>query len=247
MDCGIAADGFRILINGIHAQLSAGADNLVRSRIARPEAGRERSQPLPRKTQDRRSHFVYFPEARLAVVGARGEHFERFRAKKVARGIDAINTDVIERSSAEFLLQPDIALFDVPGEYRIENPRFAELAGLQKGNHLQIGAVEMKPVSDHQFDAAVLRGPDHGFAFLRGHGHRFFAKDVYARLRGAHGELAVHAVGQGNVDRVQLPALKADGIILVRQKIGHAVLPPQFFELKEIVGKKSDQLGVLGM
>ena len=103
----------------------------------------------------------------------------------------------------------------------------------------------MQAVGDHQLDRGLARGLRHLLAFVLGHRHRLLAQHVHARARGAHGVLAVHAVRQRDVDRVDRAALQALVVLLVG--VGAArrrTSCRELFALHRVAGDQRRQLGV---
>lgn len=69
----------------------------------------------------------------------------------------------------------------------MEQPGFAQSAGMQQRDRLEITGFEMQSISDHQFDARKFGGTKHLAAVAGGDCQGFFAEDMNARLGCPHG------------------------------------------------------------
>src|SRR4030095_12404806 len=98
--------------------------------------------------------FVDFFEALvLFVCAAESKDFRRFGTEEIARGVDAINANVVERAAAFFLIGPNIFRTHLPDKGRHEKARIPEFSRTYElyGRHIRI--FEMQPISNHQLNA----------------------------------------------------------------------------------------------
>ena len=76
---------------------------------------------------------------------------------------------------------------------------------------------ELAAVADGQLDFGGFAGVDHRLAFLSRDFHRLFAEDMFAGLRGANRVLAMHGIGQNNVNDIDLRIASdlIEGLVIV--------------------------------
>ena len=109
---------------------------------------------------------------------------------------------------------------------------------------VQVALLEVKSVGDHQFDPGLLRGADHGLALFLGDRHGLFAQDVHTCAGRTLGVLAVHAVGQTDVDRVDIPAGQQPVVLLIRTSLLDLVLLAQHAQLLGVIRDQRSELRV---
>src|ERR1043166_7437463 len=151
-----------------------------------------------------------------------------------ARGVDAVDADVVEGAAAEGVLQPDVARLHLHGEGRGEDARLADAPGARHLDRLEVGALEVQAIGHHQLDAGGARGLGPALALLLGHRHRLLDQHVQARLRRADRVLGMQAVRRGDVDRVDLAALQHLVVALVRVARVDVVLGAELLELDRV-------------
>jgi hypothetical protein len=74
--------------------------------------------------------------------------------------------------------------------------------GLNKGANLEEDGIEVEPVADHEVDVVGAASVDHVAALGGGNSHGLLTEDMLAGFGGADGVLAVHRVGERDVDGV---------------------------------------------
>ena len=109
----------------------------------------------------------------------------------------------------------------------------AQLAVADQFDGAQVGGLVLAAVGDHEFPVGLLAGVDHGLGIGDGGGHGLFAEHVLAGLGRADGVLGVHAVGQGDVDGVDVFVVGdgVDSFVAVDVARGNAVLAAIFSAL----------------
>ena len=165
------------------------------------------------EAQDRGRRFVDLGQRLDAAVDRHRHDFDGLGAEQIARGVDAVDADVVERAAAEGLLRADVTAPHGHRERRVEVLRLADPALPHEVDHPQVDLLEVQAVGDHQLDAVLGAGGDHPLALGGGHRHRLLAQDVDAGARGANRILRVLRVGQRDVDRVDV--LEAGLVVVV--------------------------------
>src|SRR5262249_15482216 len=117
----LALDGQLILqrrsqiICWLQTQRPFGTDDLIRRHIVCSEAAGERRQPVARELHDGAGHFFDLMESLAGIAHANGTDFEWFVLEQIARGVDAVDADVVQGSAAKIGTQPNIALLHLHG------------------------------------------------------------------------------------------------------------------------------------
>ena len=204
----VLADGQRvaerlgIFIRRLGVDVALGADDAEIGDAVGVEAGGERREPIAVETQQARRHLVDLRHVRSRAVDRRGEHRRRLRAEHQARGVDAVDAEVVERAAAELALGADAARLGVHRERRAEVARLADLARANDVEHLEKQRLEVQAVGGHDLDVGLLGRLDHAVALLLRHRQRLLAQHVLAGLGGAHHVVLVLGVGRADVDGV---------------------------------------------
>ena len=181
----------RVLIGRLEREVALGADDAVLGRVGGAEAAQEARQALTGKAQHR-AHRL------LDLAGAPRRHrayLDRLVAEQPARGVDAVDADVVERAAAQGALEANVPGHHLHREGGIEKPRLADAPGARDFDRLQVGALEVQAIGDHQLHARAARRLGHALALLLGERHRLLHQHVDACLRGADRVLGVQAVG----------------------------------------------------
>ena len=121
----IVPEGHGIFVRRIHPKASFGANDFIGGGIHGAKTARKRAEPVIRKTQQGAAHLINFTKASLAVTAAIGEGFLRFSLEEIACGIDAVDSKIVQRASAEIVPCADVSLFDLQREKRIKKARLA--------------------------------------------------------------------------------------------------------------------------
>ena len=114
-----------VFVRRIDGELALGAHQPVLRHFGRAEAAGERGEALVGKAQHRAHRFLDFARA------ARGHraHLDRLVAEQPARGVDAVDADVVERAAAlGARVRAHVVVGDLEAENAVEQPRLAELA-----------------------------------------------------------------------------------------------------------------------
>src|SRR5947209_11065374 len=91
---------FRVAIARLGAQVPFGSHDAVGRDTSSPKAAGKRGQAIVGKAHNRAGRLFHFAEARFAIGRSRTPDFYRLGAKQVAGGVDAIDTDIIERAAS---------------------------------------------------------------------------------------------------------------------------------------------------
>ena len=118
----------------------------------------------------------------------------------MARGVYAIDADILQWPAPMFGLQAVIAGGHLEAEYRLENQRRADAALPDMIQNGQGGGFVVQPVCGHQENSRGIGGGNHGLGFGHGYRQRFFHHDVLARPCGANGIVGVHGIRQCDID-----------------------------------------------
>src|SRR5437667_10493669 len=92
------------LVAGLDAQRALRTDDAVFRSVVGAEAHAEGREPLARKAQHAGRGFFNV----AFLPGSHGERLDRLGAEDMARGVDAINADVVQRTAAALRLEADI-------------------------------------------------------------------------------------------------------------------------------------------
>lgn len=87
------------LVGIVDNQISSCSDDLVVRHIGRAEAAHESRQPVSREDEAGTDHLFHFSKSLIVATGFVSKHLHRFILKKIAGCVDAIDADVIERST----------------------------------------------------------------------------------------------------------------------------------------------------
>ena len=172
------------------------------------------------------------------VVGRRVRHrvdFDRLLAGEVPRGVERVDADVHQRAAAGHrLAEPPLRrVADVEAGVGQDHPRRPHLGGvLRHLDHRLVVRLVPDAVADHQLAAGRLGRRDHLLALLRRVGHRLLAQHVLAGLERADGVLGVHAVGQHDVDDVDVRVVRQAVVVVV----GVDVLRVDAVHLRQVPG-----------
>ena len=67
---------------------------------------------------------------RVLELGSGGaDAFRRLASEQISRGVDAVDSDIPDGTSAQFALCPDVSLADLHAEGRVEHPQLANRPG----------------------------------------------------------------------------------------------------------------------
>src|SRR5262245_17368052 len=158
----------RVVVRRLDRQVAFGAREAVLRNLGGAERRGEARQALVRKAQHRAHRFLHLVQR----AGGRGAHLERLVGEQRARRVDAVDTDVVEHAAARLAPHADVARRHRGAERGVEQARFADAPGARDLARLEVGALEVQAVADHQLDAGLARGVDHALAFFLGHRHR---------------------------------------------------------------------------
>ena len=132
-------------------------------------------------------------------------HPRRPLARRQAHQAHRIAAGIEQRAAAERRAEADIGrIVEVHPEARADQPHLADRAlrePLAQGRHVRLGHVRIALAQDH---LVAARGVEHRLGLGRRHGDRLLAQHVLAGLGGADRPFGVHAVGQRDVDRIDV-------------------------------------------
>jgi hypothetical protein len=163
-------------------------------------------------------------------------------AKEIARRVETVDADIVERAAAHTGLRANVSGTDCHREGRVEKLRLSDSPLLDEVHDFQVDLFEVKAIGNHEFHAMVTAGLNHPAAFGDGHGHRFLAQDVDARLCGANRVLGVHRVRKGDVNCVHL--LQTFLVFLVGIRLFQPVLPGNLAPLRGVIADNRGKFGV---
>ncbi len=165
---------------------------------------------------------------------------------EISHRVDAVDADVVNRPPTELArVEPDVAFLDLHGEDRVEQPGLSQAPSLHQLDGLEVGFLEVKPVSHHQLDPVLLADPDHGQTVLFGHRQRLLTEDVDSSSGCPFGVLPVQVVGKGDVDRVHHATLQALLELVVGKAGLDLISATEPFQLFRVIGDETSQLRVL--
>src|SRR4029078_6223332 len=167
-----------VLVRGIDADVSPGADDLVEPDVGRIEAGDEGGDAVTFEAQQRAGRLVDLLQLRAGRVDRDGHDLGRLGPAHVAGGVDAVDADVVERSAPHPPPGADVAGADGHRERRGEDVRLADPAAAPQVDHPQVDLFEVQAVGDHQLDAVAAAGPDHPAALAGGDRHPLLAQPL---------------------------------------------------------------------
>ncbi len=123
----------------------------------------------------------------------------------------------------------------------------SEFLGARDANHLAIEGLVLAAIGDHQLALRLLAGGDHGFAVGNRSGHRLFAQHMLAGLEAANGVFGVHAVGQHDVNDVDVGIVLqlVVGLVAVDVLRVDAITRAELGGLFGMPGNERDGLGML--
>src|ERR1700682_3554402 len=94
-----------IFVGRIETQHALSANDGIGGDIGRPEAARESCSQAPGKPKSREKTFFYFTESRIAAIFSRPKYFFGLGPEQITGGVDAIDSDIVQRASTLFPLQ----------------------------------------------------------------------------------------------------------------------------------------------
>ena len=112
----------------------------------------------------------------------------------------------------------------------------AQLTGTHEFDGMQVGFVKVKTIGNHQLGLIALRRANHFLALRLVGSHGFFAQHMNASVGGLHGIVAMHAVGQRDIDGVNFAAVHEMRIVLIGVDRFHAVFFAELLGFGGIVG-----------
>src|SRR5579871_896066 len=118
------------VVGWIKPQIALGTDHAIAGNLHGAEVARKGGHTVAGKTQNRAGHLLDLAEAFLAIVGADRENLRWLGLEQIARGIDAVDADVVQRAAAGLLAQTNVAGFDLLSERGIEQTHVAKLSRL---------------------------------------------------------------------------------------------------------------------
>ena len=187
-------------------------------------------------------------EARSGRLGGdlRGEGGGLF-AGDPADGVERVDAEIEERTaSGELAVKPPaVELRAVEAALKAldltDGARASDLANL-----LPHGIV-LDAIGDHQLHVRLAAGVDHPGAFGGGDSHGLLAEDMLAGLGGADGVFGVHAVGQPDVDGIDLGIVRdlVEVLVVVDRFVRDSVELLKFRRL--LRGVAADQRGDLAV
>ena len=95
-----------VLVGRIDREVALGADQAVGRDVGGAEAAGERGQAVAGEAQHRAHRFLDLVERARRRSRA---HLHRLVAEQLARGVDAVDADVVERAAAGVALHADVA------------------------------------------------------------------------------------------------------------------------------------------
>src|SRR5437588_11076670 len=205
--------------------MAFGAGNLESPSALRAEAGGKGSQPFSRKPEDGTGHLVNFLKALFAIVGAERKYFGWLCVEQTSGGVDAVNANIIKCSAAKGFLEPDITFPNLHWKKGMKDARLAQLARLDDFHGWQLAWIEMKPISRHELYIVLCAGINHLLAIVLGHSQWFFTEHMHASLGGSNHKLAVHRIGPGDVNRIDIATVQARFIVVVGIGVLDLILP----------------------
>jgi hypothetical protein len=121
-------------------------------------------------------------------------------------------------------------------EGRGENARLADAPGARDLDRLEVGALEVQTVGDHQLDPRCAPAAAMRLRIGELHRHRLLDQHVQAGLRRADRVLGVQVVRSGDVDRVDVAALQHLVVALVGVALVDVVLGAELLQLDRVAG-----------
>src|SRR5262249_28653211 len=136
-------------------------------------------------------------------------HLRGLRSQHAARGVDALDTEVVHGATAEPALQAGgLRILHARPAIGAGRPWGADLAGPDEAERAHHRRAHVQSVGDHELDAIGLARPDHAPAFVGGDRHGRLAQDVHTGARRLDRIVTVQRVGQRYVDGVHILALQ---------------------------------------
>ena len=130
---------------------------------------------------------------------------------------------------------------------RVDDPQTAKPARIHELFQRQGRRLEIFPVGGHQLHTIFAAGVDDLLAFADGDSKRLLAKDVFARLGGAHGELHVRTVGSGDVHGFDFGVAQARVECAVSIRAARAELRGEGFRFFRVAAHERSQLRAPGV
>ncbi len=188
-------------------------------------------------------------KAAAGVVAGGGDGGEGggLLAGEPADFVHGVDADVHERAAAAVLAgEAPLVGGGIEAEGAFERLDLADGAGVDEAFGFEVGGLVVDAVGDHEVAFVGGAGGDHIAALGGGDGHGLFAEDVFAGFGCADGVLAVHGVGQADVDGVDggVVAQAIVGFVAVGRGFGEVVEGGVVFALG--VGMAGDEGGDLG-
>ena len=156
-------------------KLTLRAYDTIRGDIGGIEARSEGSNAVVSEAQRCGSGLVDLGQPCESAVDGYRRYMRWLSAKEVARGIDAVDPDVVERATTERALRTNVAGANRHRKRRIEELERSELPASRDVDGRKVEPLEMEPVRDHQLDLRFATRGDHLSTFLNRDRHRFFA------------------------------------------------------------------------
>ena len=164
---------------------------------------------------------------RIGEAGLRADG-DRLLACDAARGLQGVDSQVDQRPAArQRLAQAPLArVADGKADRGLDDLEPAEDLLARQSHHLQVVRLEVQAIADGELSPGRAGRRDHLVALLDRNGHRFFAEHVLTGLSGADRVLGMHAVGQHDVDDVDVGVVfdAVEGVIAVDVLLRNAVL-----------------------
>ena len=141
----------------------------------------------------------------LAPYSRQGLNLERLAAGDRSADVDAVAANVHQRAAAKLRLQADVVrLGEAKRKGAADHVRLADGAPPHQLHDLGGTRVESIHERLHQLHTAGVRSLLHLGALLRGEGQRLLAEHVLTVLCSTNRPLSMHAVGQRNVDGIDV-------------------------------------------
>jgi hypothetical protein len=171
---------------------------------------------------------------------------DRLLPRQIACGVEAVDADVHQRAAArQGPVEPPLAGLGMETVLGGDQRRAADETGLHQRHGMQVVRLEMAAIADHQLALRLGGRRDHRLRFGRGYRHRLLAQHMLARLERADRIFGMHAVGQHDIDQVDVGIVRDPVIvaIVVAVRPGDAILRAELLELGRRAAHQPTQLG----
>ncbi len=173
-------------------------------------------------------------------AGGGGGGFSRgLAAGEVARGIEAIDADIVEGAAAcEVGGVTPVVGRENEAEVGFDSLKGADDTGLEKVKRALVHGVVGAAVGDGKLHASGAAVRDHAAAVCGRGRHGLFHKNMFAGHGSACGEVCVHADGEGDVDGVNVGAVSQRVEFRVGAGVGDVVFSGEALRFERIAANE---------